>query len=417
MPSLFCTKRAVCVRLQVLLFVAGFAALVARDLRAQPQVAESELETSLSVIFANGANRVAAPEVRQLQASLGMRLGNGAAAALLAQTTQIDAAASLEGGRELYSLRRTPPRQAGSPFGADVITIVETHFTHINSIRRILSAYVQAGFGRSPEEADALSERILFYKARIRGQYDYLFIRFQRSTREQLDFDKCGIDRQYQNWSGRTELIIPLELSSAGRLAPSETELKTTEATIAGIGASRPAPAPEIVPESSAGVQEEVPAEPAESPPAPVATRAEFPDLLRLIPALPQYRRDERPRADMIALGFFSVGAYAWYSYSRALAIEAQANSDPYATLASDQNYQTAYRQEMNRVRLSGYAAIALYCYHLLDEFYINAPGAGGETPLSRGAWRFQLTEVNRSLDPVSQRVERRIDAALIMNF
>ncbi len=95
--------------------------------------------------------------------------------------------------------------------GADILQInSKAQFKHINSIKRILRAYLQKLFSFSSQDAALLSSFILYYNAQNRNNIDALRSRYSSALIQALEADKLGIDIHYKNWPGQSQILIPL---------------------------------------------------------------------------------------------------------------------------------------------------------------------------------------------------------------
>lgn len=89
-------------------------------------------------------------------------------------------------------------------FGVDVAV------DHIRNVRLILQGYLQAAYNYSARDAALLAHYITVYNAVFRGNWDYFTSRFQSQVIENLVRERAGISIRYDEWPGRTMMLIPL---------------------------------------------------------------------------------------------------------------------------------------------------------------------------------------------------------------
>jgi hypothetical protein len=68
-----------------------------------------------------------------------------------------------------------------------------------------------------------LAEYVTIYNAVYRGDWDYFGSRYKAPVMENLDKEKTGLSIRYDEWPGRTLMLIPLGLGSAGPLNSVDT--------------------------------------------------------------------------------------------------------------------------------------------------------------------------------------------------
>lgn len=107
---------------------------------------------------------------------------------------------------------------------ADVFIILEqAQVDHIDNIRRILAGYVRDAYGISWERADALAVFITYYNAVYRGDSEYIQSTYNEYVYRELDPEKIGIARRYDEWPGKTQILIPLTELEGAAVPAAET--------------------------------------------------------------------------------------------------------------------------------------------------------------------------------------------------
>ncbi|MCR9144393.1 MAG: hypothetical protein NXI24_19295 [bacterium] len=112
-------------------------------------------------------------------------------------------------------------------YGADVVTIEPSaNIGHINRIQRVITGYLMKAFEYSEADATAIARFVLYYNANNRQSEKLLSDKYIPAVAENIDIKKLGIDRSYRNWSGNTQMVIPIRLSA---VRPGETDLNNKE--------------------------------------------------------------------------------------------------------------------------------------------------------------------------------------------
>ncbi|MBE7437530.1 MAG: hypothetical protein HS115_03665 [Spirochaetales bacterium] len=192
---------------------------LALSLALLPALLWAQEETRLTPAGRTTGNRpalseeeVKVPRVRFInrtnaRASEAARAGDGALGRDLARETIEKNKAS----KNRVDIQRIfDEQQAG--FGADVVD-VNNAFGHINVLQRVLKGYLQEAFQYNEADADTLSQFVLYYNARNRGEAEKLKEKYSPAVMAAVSPQKVGIDRSYQNWAGRTQLLLPLRKS------------------------------------------------------------------------------------------------------------------------------------------------------------------------------------------------------------
>ena len=197
------------------LTIAASALLIPQMIFSQnkPDISHDEVK-SKKVEFINRTARPASREVRLREVKLGEELSkpvlagendaliNGVAIKRVFQ-------ADLEG------------------FGADILIVnPQANFGHINAIHRVLSGYIARSFEYDLDQADTLARYILYYNANHRNDLKTVEQKYSEDVIAALDKTKIGIDRSYQNWSGKTQILIPLRKNL---VRPNGTDLNNGE--------------------------------------------------------------------------------------------------------------------------------------------------------------------------------------------
>ncbi|MCL2251421.1 MAG: hypothetical protein FWC12_05835 [Treponema sp.] len=87
---------------------------------------------------------------------------------------------------------------------------VDTGVDHVRNLRLIIRGYLQTAYNYSANDAALLAEFITVYNAVYRGDWDYFVSRYKTQVISNLTRDKAGLSIRYDEWPGRTLILIPL---------------------------------------------------------------------------------------------------------------------------------------------------------------------------------------------------------------
>jgi len=182
------------------------------------QVNKDELQDLPPVVFINyeGPHAVldTREQIRQIGAGLGRQI-NGA--------TQV-------GTLNRYFVIHCVSGPEGNKIDSDIMGLgVDTGVDHIRNLRVIIQGYLQTAYNYSDKDAALLAEYITIYNAVYRGNWDYFTSRYKTLVISNLTKDKAGLSLRYDEWPGRTLLVIPLGI---GGLSSIDTSTITDKKVI-----------------------------------------------------------------------------------------------------------------------------------------------------------------------------------------
>ena len=193
--------------------------LLQATLYAQSKVVlgEEEIRKSPYAKFENRSDKFATPELKAIEAEIGKGLHN-----LVIQT---DKPINYKG----FTLQRFYSDEKGK-FGGDILALNKNaSYGHINSIKRILNAYIQSSFEYTEKNADVLVMEVLYYNAQNRNKLDRIKKRYTKSLVAALTKNKVGISRKFSEWPGNTQIVIPIKYSEDPNKIPEVSENKPKE--------------------------------------------------------------------------------------------------------------------------------------------------------------------------------------------
>jgi len=187
------------------------------------QVDEVELSNLPPVVFLNyeGPYLIfnTREEIRQIGVVLGQIIQQnerGIAPALAAMGLEERRAYSYRfsaGGTNLYWVIHSISGPDGSKLDADIFGLgVDVGVDHIRNLRTIIQGYLQAAYNYSASDALLLAEYITVYNAVYRGNWEYFTNRYKTPVIDNLTRDRAGLSIRYDEWPGRTLMLIPLSI-------------------------------------------------------------------------------------------------------------------------------------------------------------------------------------------------------------
>ena len=160
---------------------------------------EPEVKGTKKFIFQNKSNKKASLALKQQDENTGRRLATG----ISNQPEQIQKLRGISVRRFLTNDKK---------LGADIISI-DKNFRpgHIHSISRVLTSYIQHSFEYSEKDASVLAFYVLFYNAIHRGDKAFFQKKYSPDVIKALSPKYVGIGKNYKDWPGKTQIVLPLE--------------------------------------------------------------------------------------------------------------------------------------------------------------------------------------------------------------
>ncbi|MDR0302613.1 MAG: hypothetical protein LBI04_09925 [Treponema sp.] len=186
------------------------------------QVDRNELEQNLpQVVFINYEGPHARIDTREQIRQLGTVLGqqvlageNNIAPTIAAMSAESKRTYSYKieaGATSRYFVIHCVSGPEDSKIDADIFGLgVDTGVDHVRNLRTIIQGYLQDAYSYSERDASVLAEYITIYNAVYRGSWDYFTERYKTHVTGNLARDKAGLSIRYDEWPGRTMMLIPL---------------------------------------------------------------------------------------------------------------------------------------------------------------------------------------------------------------
>jgi hypothetical protein len=177
----------------------GMMWLVSLSLGAQ--VNQDELEGSQApVSFINYEGPHARIETRTQIRDIGYNLGQA-----------VRGGNSSPGARGRYFVIHVTGPGEESRLDADIFGLgYDAGVDHIRNLRLIIQGYLEGAYGYQERDAALLAEYVTIYNAVYRGNWEYIGSRYKGPVIRELDQDRAGLSIRFDEWPGRTLMLIPL---------------------------------------------------------------------------------------------------------------------------------------------------------------------------------------------------------------
>jgi hypothetical protein len=115
------------------------------------------------------------------------------------------------GGSGRYFVIHSVSAADGPKLDADIFGLgVDVGVDHIRNLRVIVQGYLEAAYEYSERDAALLAEYITIYNAVYRGDIKYFESRYKKAVMDNVTQEKAGLSIRYDEWPGRTLIVIPL---------------------------------------------------------------------------------------------------------------------------------------------------------------------------------------------------------------
>jgi hypothetical protein len=165
------------------------------------QIDQGELERNLApVSFTNYEGPHARIETREQIRQIGVGLGRA-----------VKAGSARTGATSRYFVIHSVSDPEGNKLDADIFGLGSgTGVDHVRNLRTIIQGYLQEAYDYSERDAALLAEYITIYNAVYRGKWDYFTERYKTPVIGHLNARDAGLSTRYDEWPGRTLMVIPL---------------------------------------------------------------------------------------------------------------------------------------------------------------------------------------------------------------
>ena len=81
---------------------------------------------------------------------------------------------------------------------------------HVTNLRVIIAGYLRAAYGYSEKDAKTIAHFVTIYNAVYRGNLEVFKAKYKAVVLKNLTADKIGLALRYDEWPGKTQVVIPL---------------------------------------------------------------------------------------------------------------------------------------------------------------------------------------------------------------
>lgn len=81
---------------------------------------------------------------------------------------------------------------------------------HVTNLRVIIAGYLRAAYGYSEKDAKTIAHFVTIYNAVYRGNLEVFKAKYKAAVLKNLTADKVGLALRYDEWPGKTQVVIPL---------------------------------------------------------------------------------------------------------------------------------------------------------------------------------------------------------------
>jgi hypothetical protein len=188
---------------------------------AYSQVDESEFRNLPPVNFINyegpQARIDSREEIRQIGVALGQTISareRALAPTLAGMSAESRRTYSYQfeaGAQNRYFVTHSISGPDSNKLDADIFSLgAGAGVDHIRNLRTIIQGYLQAAYNYNASDAALLAEFITIYNAVYRGNWDYITNRYKADVISYISRDRVGLSTRYDEWPGRTLMLIPL---------------------------------------------------------------------------------------------------------------------------------------------------------------------------------------------------------------
>lgn len=184
---------------------AGVLFLLALPLSAL-EVNETELKstgTADTIVFINYTGPHAKIDSLESIKKLGSDLG--------AEIAKSPSEKMTAGSSARYSVIHAVDENEKSKLDADIILIgKDAAVDHIDNLRHIIASYLSSAYGYSEKDAETVAVFVTVYNAVYRADFTSFQNKYKKIVTDNLTSSNCGLSVNYKDWSGASQIVIPL---------------------------------------------------------------------------------------------------------------------------------------------------------------------------------------------------------------
>ncbi len=175
------------------------------------EVDKEELKSvgSDTVVFINYTGPQSVIQTKSQIAEIGAGLGRTVAA-------DLSKSGNFGNSSKYQVIHAVDPSQTDK-LDADILIIgPNATVDHIKNLRTIISSYLVNAYDYSQSDADTLAVFITVYNAVYRGNLNAYSQKYKTVVMNNLTADKAGLSVNYEEWPGKSQIVIPLAKIGGG---------------------------------------------------------------------------------------------------------------------------------------------------------------------------------------------------------
>lgn len=130
------------------------------------------------------------------------------------------------GSSDKYSVVHAVDPNQKDKLDADIIYIGSSaSVDHIDNLRHIIASYLSSAYGYSEKDAETVAVFVTVYNAVYRKNIDTFKSKYKDVVIENLTAQNCGLDVNYKEWPGKSQIVIPLFDVKNGGLSTVDTSV------------------------------------------------------------------------------------------------------------------------------------------------------------------------------------------------
>ncbi len=116
-----------------------------------------------------------------------------------------------EGNIDRYYVIHAVDDSKNGKLDADILILGKNAgVDHIANLRRIITGYLIEAFNYDRKDAETISTFVTVYNAVYRGKIQVFNEKYKDIVTANLTEDKCGLALNWEDWPGKTQIVIPL---------------------------------------------------------------------------------------------------------------------------------------------------------------------------------------------------------------
>ncbi len=160
-----------------------------------PSLSEGEIKASKKVKFQNKDSTKAPNSKRNLDVEIG---------------TKLSEAVDKNSKEKVSGILVNRYISQDDKMGGDILTLSsDFKANHINTIKRILSAYIQSTFSYDTKKSDILTFYVLYYNVMHRNNKNFFIEKYSKILTNDILEESVGISVNYSEWTGKTQIVVP----------------------------------------------------------------------------------------------------------------------------------------------------------------------------------------------------------------